>query len=201
MKHWIKESLTFGVLIALMVGHGGISRGMEAPEWEVPKGATGAMVIPVSDEVLLCKVKEALSETGVRMGTLRKVDLDDYGMVYVSESKEGKRPVLARLVARRVPCGDCHDVFFLYVFDSSRILRFIPVSITKRYNKPWTADDVGKIEKRFIGRDFSEKVPFNPAVDAVTSATMSSKIVFNSLNETRQVYKRLAELGYVSKGH
>ena len=98
-----------------------------------------------------------------------------------------------------VPCGDCHDVFFVYSFDSAGFLKFIPVLITKRYNKKWDLKDVEKIESRFVGKSFHKPVPFNPFVDTITSATMSAKIVFNSMNETRAIYAKLVEQGIVKK--
>jgi hypothetical protein len=73
------------------------------------------------------------------------------------------------------------------------------VLISKRYNKKWDAKDIEKIESRFSGKSFQERVPFNPFVDTITSATMSAKIVFHSMNETQLVYEKLVEMGYGGK--
>jgi len=177
----------------------GISVTADMAGWEVPKQSSERIVIPVSEEELLNKAKHALSAAGGESSSIKKVALDEYGTVYVARRADTGLPLFARFVARRVPCGDCHDVFFLYTFDNAQFIEFTPVLITKRYNKEWNQDDVKKIESRFVGELFEDRVNFNPFVDAVASATMSSKIVFHSLNETHTVYEKLAELGYTEK--
>jgi hypothetical protein len=178
----------------------GISVADDMAGWEVPKQSSEHIVIPVSAEELLDKAKQALTAAGAESGTIQEITLDEYGTVYVARMGDTGLPVFARFVARRVPCGDCHDVFFLYTFDNAQFIAFSPVLITKRYNKEWDKDDVKKIKSRFVGKSFKDRVNFNPLVDAIASATMSSKIVFHSLNETQIVYRKLAELGYTQKG-
>ena len=85
----------------------------------------------------------------------------------------------------------------MYSFDHNGFLRFIPVSISKRYNKKWDADDVKKIESRFVGKPIGERVPFNPFVDTIASATMSAKIVYYTMNEAKSVYGMLEEKGII----
>jgi hypothetical protein len=200
----VRNTRRLGVLLTLavvfFVGMTGFSEGADLPEWETPKGVSQSMVIPVSEEELMDAVRQALCAGGAQSSSIKKVVLDEFGPVYVANVKNGKSPVFARFVARRVPCGDCHDVFFVYSFDGFGFLNFIPISITKRYNQTWNDQDVAKIEDRFVGKPFQERLDFDPAVDAVTSATMSSKIVFHSLNETRDVYQKLVELGMVKGG-
>lgn len=173
-----------------------ISLAADMDGWEVPKQSSEHIVIPVSEEELLDKAKQALSAADAESSSVKKVALGEYGTVYVAWRADTGLPVFARFVARRVPCGDCHDVFFLYTFDTAQFIEFVPVLITKRYNKEWNQDDVKMIENRFVGKRFEDRVSFNPFVDAVASATMSSKIVFHSLNETKTVYQKLVELGY-----
>ncbi len=165
-----------------------------------PSERDGDLAIPVSEQELMHTVKQALSADGEEPGSIKKVALGKLGTVYVATVAEGKKGVFARVVARRVPCMDCHNVFFVYSFDEGGdFLRFIPLYITKRYNKAWNTDDVRKIEKSFSGKSFLTPVDFNPFVDAVSSATISSKLVFHSMNQTREVYEELAALGFASK--
>jgi hypothetical protein len=200
----MRNTRRLGALLTLaavfFVGPARFSGGADLPEWETPKGVSQSMVIPVSEEELMETVRQALSAGGAQSSSIKKVVLDEFGAVYVANIGNGKSPVFARFVARGVPCGDCHDVFFVYCFDNVGFLKFIPVSITKRYNQTWNVQDVEKIESRFVGKSFQERLAFDPSVDAVTSATMSSKIVFHSLNETRDVYQKLVDLGMVKGG-
>ncbi len=200
----MRNTKWLGVLLTLatvfFVGQARSSRGADLPEWEIPKGVSESIVIPVSEEELMETVRQALSAGGVPSSSIKKVVLEEFGPVYMATVENRKSPVFARFVARRVPCGDCHDVFFVYSFDNVGFLKFIPVFITKRYNHMWNAQDAAKIERRFVGKPFQERLAFDPSIDAVTSATMSSKIVFHSLNETRDVYQKLVELGMVKEG-
>ena len=86
----------------------------DVPEWDIPKQSSDTIVIPVSDEELMKYVTQALSAGGGLPQTIRKVELEEFGSVYVGIT-EGRQPVIARFVAQRVPCGDCHDVFFLCI--------------------------------------------------------------------------------------
>jgi hypothetical protein len=108
--------------------------------------------------------------------------------------------VFARVVARRVPCVDCHNVFFLYSFDEGgSFLEFLPIHITKKYNRKWDESDTNKMRGQFLGQSICNGMAFDPKIDAVTSATISSKVVFDSFKKTHLVYQRLLELGYMTK--
>jgi hypothetical protein len=188
-----------GCTIYLLAGQTGFCGGADMSGWEVPKQSSDTIVIPVSEEELLDKAKRALSAAGGEPSLIKKVVLDEYGTVFITKAVKSGLPLFVRFVARRVPCGDCHDVFFLYTFDNKQFFEFIPVLISKRYNKKWDTQDIAKVESRFTGHSIRDRVPFNPFVDAITSATMSSKIVFYSMNETYTVYEKLVEMGYIEK--
>ncbi len=152
------------------------------------------MLLPVSHEELMDKVTAVLSAGGGEVTLVKTVSLGDLGRVYVATVDNGKKRIFARVVARRVPCMDCHDVFFVYSFDEKpTFLDFAPLHVTKRYNKPWDTDDIAKIQTRLSGESLSESVSFNPMVDAVSYATISSKLVFHSINQTDRVLKQLGD--------
>ena len=199
MKNTTNLCIFLGLTVSLLAGHAGFCSGVDMSGWEVPKQSSEKIVIPVSEQELLNRVKQTLAAAGGDPAFIKKVVLDEYGTVFISKAIKTGLPVFVRFVARRVPCGDCHDVFFLYTFDNAQFIDFTPVLISKRYNKKWDSQDIEKVESRFAGNSIKERVPFNPFVDTITSATMSAKIVFHSMNETSTVYKKLAELGYVEK--
>jgi hypothetical protein len=171
----------------------------EAPagENETAHVIQDSLVIPVSQDELMRKVRQSLSAAGRKPASIKKIVLDELGPVYVAAFSAERR--FARVVARTVPCMDCHDVFFVYSFDDQgKFLDFVPIHITKRYNREWEAEDFRKIWSPFAGKSIQSRVGFNPKADAVTSATMSSKLVFHSLNQTHAVYRELMQLGYIT---
>jgi hypothetical protein len=195
MRSPIRLRVIIGFTFILLAGQAGFSGGADMSGWEVPKQSSDTIVIPVSEKELMDLARQALFAGGAVSASVKKIELNEYGTIYEAKTVNTGLPVFARFVARRVPCGDCHDVFFLYTFDGSRFLGFIPVLITKLYNKKWDEKDISKIESRFVGKPFQDRVPFNPFVDTITSATMSAKIVFHSMNETQSVYEKLTETG------
>jgi hypothetical protein len=199
MRYATRRYALLGFTISLLAGQAGFCGEDDMPGWEVPKQSSETIVIPVSEEELMNKVKQAFSAAGGEPFSIKKVVLDEYGTVFITRGVKTGVPLFVRFVARRVPCGDCHDVFFLYTFDGVQFIKFIPVLVSKRYNKKWDLQDIEKVESRFAGNSIKERVSFNPFVDTITSATMSSKIVFHSMNETKKVYGKLTEMGYVEK--
>jgi hypothetical protein len=88
-------------------------------------------------------------------------------------------------------CDLCHRIRFLFAFDDEGVARaFEPVYLTKFGNELWSAEDGAKFSSRLAGRKMDE-IAFSPEVDAVTSATMSSALIYD---EVRRTAARLREL-------
>jgi len=160
--------------------------------------AKAELVIPISDDELLEKVRNSLTVKGDKLLKIEKIALADIGTVYAGTLMNSKKRVFARVVARKIPCVDCHDVFYIYSFnDKGEFLQFVPISISKLDNEEWDEDDVNKIRNRFKNTSLLKVSPFNTEIDAVTSATISSKLIYDSMNETNLVMKKLIDLGYI----
>lgn len=178
-----------------------ISKLTATPEEKRVREGQADLVIPLSDSELMKKIRQSLAIMGEELNEIKKIELPNLGTVYAGILKKSKRPVFARVVARKIPCVDCHDVFFIYSFDDEgRFLQFVPISISKLYNEEWDEKDIRKIQNHFKGKSLLEDIPFHPKVDAVTSATISSKLIFDSISRTRLVIKKLIDLGYMVKG-
>jgi hypothetical protein len=158
------------------------------------------LVIPLSDDELLIKVKQSLKVMGEEIVNIGKIELGDLGIVYMGVSKNSKARLFARIVARKIPCADCHDIFYIYSFNSEgKFLSFIPIAISKLDNEDWDEADVAKIQNRFKGTSLLETISFNPKIDAVTSATISSKLIYDSMGKTKLVIEKLTSMGYIVK--
>jgi hypothetical protein len=102
------------------------------------------------------------------------------------------------MVDKPNPCDVCHDVHFIYVFDATgKILQLIPLELTKYGNEPWDAADIEKIRQRIVGRYIQSSFDFDPEIDAVSSATITSSIIFRSLEEEQITLKELKEKGFL----
>jgi hypothetical protein len=190
-----KQTAIFWITLILIFG---FRANVEEPRTWAEDTISG-LGVPVSRAELMEKVTQALESSGHEVASLQTISLGELGRVYVATVDNGRKKVFARVVARRVPCMDCHDVFFVYSFDQKmKFIDFIALHISKRYNKPWDSDDIARIRNRFSGQSLSEALSFNPMVDAISSATISSKLVFQSIGQTDRVFQELAKRGIIS---
>ena len=73
---------------------------------------------------------------------------------------------------------------------------FFPLEITKYGNIPWTDEDIAKMRNNLVGRNIFEPFEFNPKVDAVTTATMSSSMVYESMDMAKEHFKDFYDYGF-----
>lgn len=136
-------------------------------------------------------------------GKIRRIDLvklKSKDSVYVIRAGFGgkMRKLFAKLESKRTICGDCHDTHFIYVFEESgRIIDFIPISLSKIGNMHWDEDDVQFMKDRLIGHSIQGGEELNPQVDAVTGATITSILIFDSLRNGKRLYQELVREGHI----
>ena len=167
---------------------------------EVPIQVREEIRPDLSEEELLDRITHSMEETGGSITEMRKINLPETGDVYIGtlSGEEGQKKRFAKIVSRASFCDVCHDIHFIYVFDvEGTILRFDPVHLTKKGNWEWDDKDVQKMKDRVEGRSLSGTFDFNPEVDAVTSATISSQLIFVSLGEGKNLYQELKKEGYL----
>jgi len=151
---------------------------------------------PFSQAALESDVLEAFGQLG-RVTGLRKIDLQDEENVYtalVHRNRKANR-CYAQIVHRETACDLCHDIYFIYLFDTTgSIVAIAPLSLSKLGNKQWNDKDIKKLKHRLIGRNLLQPQPFDPTVDAITSATISSAMIFDSIANGKNIYKALQDL-------
>lgn len=156
------------------------------------------LVIPITENELMKKVSQSLAVKGEQPDKIIKIDLEELGKIYAGVQGGSKRRIFARVVARKIPCVDCHDVFYIYSFDDTgKFVQFIPISISKLDNEAWNEKDINKMQNNFKGKSLLKERHFNPKVDAISSATISSKLIYNSMGQTELVIRKLIDMGYI----
>jgi hypothetical protein len=102
----------------------------------------------------------------------------------------------AMVAGRAKVCNVCHDIFFIVVFDEGgRIVDLAPIIITKYKNVEFDEKDVAFLKGRVVGRLLSREIVFDPTVDAVSTATMSSALVFDTLRRLRETWAGMVKAG------
>ncbi|PLX43751.1 MAG: hypothetical protein C0609_07505 [Deltaproteobacteria bacterium] len=124
--------------------------------------------------------------TRIRGGEVTKAErvegLDAFLLFRAYDGEGNPLDLYGRVAKRRPVCDLCHTNVFVFAFDSEgRVRGFDVLYATKLANDKWSAEDTRSFESRLIAKD---KVIFNPDTDAVTTATMSSSLMYDEVRRT-----------------
>ncbi len=151
----------------------------------------------LSDSVLLEKVKASMRTVCPECpetGELSKITLSGGSTVYRGELSDGKAKTVlfSQVISRKPVCDVCHGIHFIITFTPEGIVRdFAPVHITKYGNVLWDEKDIAFMREKLVGKNLKQQLVFNPEADAVSRATISSSIIFNSVNNLQQAVEEL----------
>jgi hypothetical protein len=138
----------------------------------------------------------AAAEAGLAGAVVTPVRISDEETFY--RLSAAGRSFWAMVAGRAKVCNVCHDIFFIVVFDEGgRVVNLAPITITKYKNVEFDQNDVAFLKGRVIGRLLSREIIFDPTVDAVSTATMSSSLVFDTLRRLRESWARMVRDGYI----
>ena len=146
--------------------------------------------LKLSAEELMAKISESM----IRVSGDEDISVT---LKAVSERKEpklyegsGKDVRFFAVVVNREPvCDICHAIQFIYIFDEKgKIVDLQPIYLTKYGNKVWSEKDIEKMRSRIVGESILQSRDFDSEVDAVTSATITSAIMFQALSEGRAIF-------------
>jgi hypothetical protein len=161
--------------------------------------AGGAVVerteLKLSGEELLAKVKESMiqvsGDESMKVAP-KDIPLKEDSRVYEGASRGAR--LFAVVVSTESVCDICHAIQFIYIFDEKgKITGFEPIHLTKYGNKVWSQSDVEKMRGRIVGRSVLQPMDFDPEVDAVTSATITSAVIFQALSQGREIFRTVTK--------
>lgn len=151
----------------------------------------------MSDEELEFRVRTAFTRFGLIKDFARMTLLSGRQVYTARVSKElQEQRLFAEVTSRPSVCDVCHDIHFFYLFDrTTKIISFEPLHLTKYGNVNWSPEDIDRMRKRVIGKHLSMPQPFDPKLDAVSSATITSAIIFDSLAQGEDLIRELRAQG------
>ena len=167
------------------------------------KGEVTVVEPVLSETEVQAKVKSLFASFDGKVSQFEKINLKSADSIYtcIVEHQGKSRRLFARAISRPPTCDLCHDVHFIYVFDSSgEVLKFEPIQLTKWGNKPWDESDVAKMRERILGRYIAQPYLFNPEVDAVSSATITSAIIIDAVFRGKKLLEELRDRGLTLGG-
>jgi hypothetical protein len=141
---------------------------------------------------VLVSMRLALGEDAAVASTV-KTNYPRSGDVYAAVASGGEPMNLyAQVISRPPTCDVCHGVHFILVFDGLGIVRYFePLHLTKYGNVVWTRHDADFMRRHVIGIDTRRPFTYNSSVDSVTTATMTSVIIYNSVQRLQDVVSEI----------
>jgi peroxiredoxin len=165
------------------------------------KGKDYRPILDKDEEDIIQLIEEHIRKTGKKIIFTEKIVMGNRKAIYVTTLSPKREGIFlfSRVASRPSLCDICHDSHFIYILDQEGIIQnFIPLQLTKEGNIQWTEDDVQKIEALVFGRSIFDNFPFNPNVDAVSTATMTSSLVFEEFNEGKEIWGELKDYKFRS---
>lgn len=157
---------------------------------ELLRGKVSQLKPNLTEKELLEGIQQAMKEVNNNIRRVEKKELENGEVIYLGfiNAPGEEAPLLARVVSKYSICDVCHDIHYYFIFDQNGYLvSFKPIHITKYGNVVLDQNDIAKIQSRVTGKDLFENIPFDPFVDAVSQATMSSYLIFEGLNDTKVI--------------
>jgi len=157
---------------------------------ELLKGKIAQLKPNLTEKELLELMQQSMKEANKNIKRVEKKELENGEILYLgfANAPGEEALVLGRVVSKYSICDVCHDVHYYFIIDQNGyLLAFKPIHITKYGNVVLDQNDIAKLQSRIAGKDLFRTIPFDPFVDAVTQATMSSYLIFEGLNQTKVV--------------
>ncbi len=167
------------------------------------EAVSGTIEPPISSSEIEKQIKTAMAGAGSGdddISAFRKIaGTDRHVYTGVRNSGEEAQRLFAEVVSSPTICAVCQDVHFFYIFnEKGAIVDFVPLQLTKWGNKQWAEEDVRLMRERLVGRFVFTPFYFNPQLDAVSSATITSAIIFDELSRGRALFDLLKQKGLIS---
>lgn len=157
---------------------------------------------PQSETEIVKMIKDRFADQGEQPSAFRKLVLPSERRVYTASIiRNGQQqPIFAEVASRSAICDICHSVHFFYLFDQNGlVLDFVPLHLTKYGNVEWNETEVNHFSRRVVGKRLAGAWQFDNQVDAVTSATMTSAIIFNNFDQGRELLMELQREGLLGQ--
>ena len=173
-----------------------VSEFAELPLDEDAEDTTVEAFLP--PQLMTARIKKSFSEFGP-VTQFEELKLPSQRRVY--RALVGEQPLFAEVLARSAICDVCHDVHFYYLFDAAgKVVAFESLHLTRYGNVAWSKEETAQMRKRVVGGYLTNPWSFDPQVDAISRATMTSAIIFNSLDQGASIMNELDRLEYLNMG-
>ncbi len=153
--------------------------------------------LPVSGEKLVYLARDSMNASLPEGSVLKAFKQIDYAGDYhvfsgLADMRGRELAFYTAVISEKPVCDTGHGIHFIVTFDEKGVIAdFTPVHLTKYGNIQWHEFDVSYMRKKLLGLSVRKDYTFKPKLDAVSMATMTSSIIFNSIRELESVLDAL----------
>lgn len=137
-------------------------------------------------------ISSVLAKAAGKSVKVKELKLSEGTVIYQAvDPATGPLELYVRVSTRRPVCDLCHTNVFAFAFDGGgKVAGFQPIYVTKIGNEDWTDEDTKGFESRLTGRQMTS-LSFDPEIDAVTGASMSSSLIYDEIRKTSKMLDTL----------
>jgi hypothetical protein len=154
----------------------------------------------MSEEEIVNNVKASIGKSvkdNLIPENINTIKLNEFDGLYVSNFlvNDKQETLYSKILSRKPVCDVCHGIHFIVTFDSDGFIRDIySIHLTKLGNALWTEEEVNKVNRKLVGTKISEKIQYNYEVDAVTTATITTSLMYNSIKRLAPLVEQVKQL-------
>jgi peroxiredoxin len=166
---------------------------------ELLKGKVPQLKPNLSEGELLTLMQKSMKAVNSKVLRVERGELENGEIIYLgfTNTEKEEASLFGIVISKYSICDVCHDIHYYCILDQNGYLvYFSPIHITKYGNVSWNQKDIEKMNSRILGKNVFKNLSFDPNVDAVSQATMSSYLVFDGLREIRAVLKDFKDNGF-----
>ena len=159
----------------------------------------------MSEEEIVNIVKASIGKSVKNNFTPEKIittKLNEVDGLYVSKVylNDKQETFYSKILSRKPICDVCHGIHFIVTFDIKGFIRDIhAIHLTKYGNEVWTEEEINIVNHKLVGKKISENIQYNYEVDSVTTATITTSLMYNSIKRLTPLVKQVKQLKVFSK--
>jgi len=158
------------------------------------------LVLNMPEEEIVKHIKTSVGKAVGNDPAPEKVStnkINKFDGLYVSnvEINDKQEMFYSKILSRKPVCDVCHGIHFIVTFDINGVIRDIhSIHLTKLGNVVWTDEELNKVKSKLVGTKISDDIQYNYEVDAVTTATMTTSLMYNSIKRLTPLVEQINQL-------
>jgi len=167
-----------------------------------PSRAGSSNIKPLlNEEQIMAFLQKKMQSDATSVDAITPVAPSDFPLLFslLLKNQEKTQRIFAQYIAKPPTCGVCHDIHFIYAFDTDgKVVAFYPLQLTKSGNVAWNDEDIAMFSKHILGKYVFSPWSGTDADAVVTSATISTSVMLHNIAKGSQLIRALRDKGLLN---